>query len=362
MKSFFLTGLLVLVCGVISAQENPKNEELITGQMVGFTQPSDSVFFFGGQLASKYFKGNTLAAEVKEGNYRLRKHFNEPMMYRMVLLSDRNQLIWRAGRYFIDRSTTNIRTDLSNNDQVTINGMVNTEYEHEFIPFIFAKKTGSKYTSDEVEKFEGSKETGFDSLLHTYVQLHPSSYVALWELVNRFMRFGHSITRQEILNLFSKEIKSGYIWNTLNDDFKNILIKEQKVFPSIKVQNTEYTTQSLIIPKAKFTLVDFWFSRCKPCLESYPGLKKIFDKYREKGFNIVSISTDKSSEKALWEKRIKEYGLNWLHYLDENGEESKKLLIRNFPTTILLDSKGRVIKRDFDNLQLEKFLEKQLGK
>lgn len=357
-----LTGLLLSFCSLVLAQEQQENKASVAGKIIGVTLPTDSVFFSGGQIDAKYFTGKVLAAELKEGAYQLTKDFAEPVMYRMVLLSDRNQLIWRAGRYFLDNSTSNIISDLNNNECVTVEGITAREYQKEFIPFIFKNKPDYNCNTREMEKLEESKDLRFDTLLYSYVKTHPSSYVALWQLTNRFTRFGHSMIRELTLNSFSNELKSKQIWATLKDDFKNILIREHQPFPAIKVKNTAYVEQRLTIPKAKFTLIDFWFSRCKPCLEAYPDLKRLFDQYAGKGFNIISISTDKTKDTTNWEKRIKDYELNWVHYLDENGTESNGLLIRNFPTTFLLDSKGRIVKRDLAIQDLEDFLKEQLEK
>jgi thiol-disulfide isomerase/thioredoxin len=48
--------------------------------------------------------------------------------------------------------------------------------------------------------------------------------------------------------------------------------------------------------KGKVVLVDFWATWCMPCLQDIPVLKKLLDKYREQGFEIVGINLDDNAQ------------------------------------------------------------------
>jgi len=54
------------------------------------------------------------------------------------------------------------------------------------------------------------------------------------------------------------------------------------------------------VSKNKITLIDFWASWCAPCLAEVPHLKEAYKGYRSRGFEIVGISLDQSSE--AWKK------------------------------------------------------------
>ncbi|MBE5319990.1 TlpA family protein disulfide reductase [Pedobacter sp. MR2016-19] len=354
-KLFFFTILLLANISVYSQG----NVGYINGEIIDSSVKTDTVIFFGGQISEQYYEMKNIRSEVLFGKYKLKSSFKEPVMFRMVLSSDKNKMIWRAGRYFLDNSTKVIKSDLKNTECVSVDGSTNAEYQKIFIPFIFQKIGTYSCAKRDMEVIEEGKQLQFDSLVYLYVKKYPYSYVALWEVVNRFTRFGHSTLREKTLYSFSDKIKKGGIWHKLRDEFNAIAIKEGVVFPSPMVMDTAYVEKRLSIPIAKLTLVDFWFSRCKPCLEAYVELKKLQDKYRSKGFNIVSISTDKASERGLLQKRIIDYGLDWTHFLDENGTITKKLLIKNFPTTFLLDSDSKVIKRDISIDDLAKLLKEK---
>ena len=146
----------------------------------------------------------------------------------------------------------------------------------------------------------------------------------------------------------------------LSKDFAAIKIKEGEVFPDVALKTTELQPTKLILPKAKFILIDFWFARCRPCLDTIPALKKLYDSYQKKGFEIVSISVDETINVPIWQRRIKEHSLTWMQYLEENNFRVNELGIKSYPTFILLNDKGVVINKDFDLHDLDRYLGKNL--
>src|SRR6476659_1884569 len=48
--------------------------------------------------------------------------------------------------------------------------------------------------------------------------------------------------------------------------------------------------------RGKVVLLDFWATRCPPCVEELPKILAIYNKFHEKGLEIIGISTDESKE------------------------------------------------------------------
>jgi len=101
---------------------------------------------------------------------------------------------------------------------------------------------------------------------------------------------------------------------------------------------------SLADLKGKTVLVEFWASWCGPCRAENPNLVKQYERYKSKGFEILSVSLD--SEKALWVQAIKQDGLNWLHVSDLKGwnnEVGRLYGVRAVPASILVGPDGKII-------------------
>ena len=116
---------------------------------------------------------------------------------------------------------------------------------------------------------------------------------------------------------------------------------------------------STYVENGKYILVDFWASWCKPCIAEIPNLVKIYDKYKNQGFEIVSISVDR--EKNDWIKAMNDNDMPWSHLLDANGTASSIYGINSIPHIMLIDKDGQIIGRELRGKSLENKLEEIFG-
>ncbi len=342
--------------------ESPATAVTISGEITGQTVAEDSLFFVRGAIDKKYYDVPIPPARIMANTFQVKAMVSYPQMWRLLLKSDRGRRIYRRGEYFIDASTSTLTADYLAEECNQVNGATATEYRTTFIPFFYAAGAAHDCHQPGFDELAWDNATRFDSTLYRYVQANPSSYVALWSLIERFSKFGHTQLRERTLVGFSRNVKASKPWQLLHADMRAVLIKQGATFPSFSLQGVAQPEQPLRLPKAQYTLVDFWFSRCRPCIESFPALKKLYAAYQPKGFEIVSIATDQTQYVPLWQKRIKEYGLPWAQYLDENAVVATKSAVSSFPTTFLLDRTGKVLLRDITPEELEKFLAARLGK
>ena len=133
-----------------------------------------------------------------------------------------------------------------------------------------------------------------------------------------------------------------------------------QIFPTMMLLNENKQPQELKPRQEKYTLIDFWFSHCGPCIAQFPELKEVYNTYRDKGFNIIGISVDYENDEIDWRKAIEKHELVWEQLWDKNGKKSGKYYINSYPTNFLLDASGKILQKNIKPDQLKKFLAKEL--
>jgi thiol-disulfide isomerase/thioredoxin len=198
-----------------------------------------------------------------------------------------------------------------------------------------------------------------------YMTAHPFSYVTLNSIIQNIEKNPVADTEKKLNEFksktcFAKNRKIAAAEETLAT-IKSL--QSGKIAPDFTQNDPEGNpvTFSNIYKKYKITMVDFWASWCSPCRHFNPTLVKIYNKFKDKGFGIISVSLDQKKES--WIKGIKDDNLTWHHVSDLgywNNVVAKQYYVRFVPQNIFVDQQGKIIKRQVSEEEIEQLLEEYL--
>ncbi|MEZ4885908.1 MAG: thioredoxin-like domain-containing protein [Chitinophagales bacterium] len=136
-----------------------------------------------------------------------------------------------------------------------------------------------------------------------------------------------------------------------------------EVAPEILLRNRDGAALPLSALQEKYTLVHFWGSWSGPSRQNHEDLKKIYNDFHGKNFEIYSVAFDEKSDK--WKEVIKEDAIgDWkVHVIDPEGTKSdllKMYKVKYLPAMFLVDEEGTVIGENLSYEQLRQVLQQKL--
>jgi thiol-disulfide isomerase/thioredoxin len=311
------------------------------GKIYNFTvEPNSNVSFL------KDF--NTVVARIKKDPIIIEGKIDYPQLMNISYYDPKINGGYLTKPFFIEKGNFIISVNKNKNLDYLLetNSPANLEYQKLRLALESYNKKLKPYVENDAKDIQ-AKHT----FLQKYIKNNPNSFVAFWETVNDFSRFGFNKSYVKNLTLFSKNIKKTYSYI----EFKKILDVENSTnvggnFPDIFFENDEKITK-LDFSKYNLTVIDYWSTTCKPCIEDLPKLVSLYEKYKDKNVNFISISDDIQKEKMdLAERILKKNNVQWKNYFDVKKEFPKKLNASGYPLQILVDSNGKIVERKLGEL------------
>ncbi|KXH83634.1 TlpA family protein disulfide reductase [Chryseobacterium kwangjuense] len=117
---------------------------------------------------------------------------------------------------------------------------------------------------------------------------------------------------------------------------KKVEIKPAKDFSVTDIHGRSYNLKDL---KGKIVVLNFWFTKCKPCLIEIPELNKLVDKYSQKDVVFLGITFDnkKVLQNFLTKKEFK------YHIIPGAKGTISKYQVNSYPTHVIIDKNSNIV-------------------
>ncbi len=195
------------------------------------------------------------------------------------------------------------------------------------------------------------------------VKANPDNFVSILALSNLRGQI-EDVQMDSIVNALSPAVQeSKYIKGVKEALTARINTAEGRMFTDFTVNSVVGMTRSIppqpkyaevkfsdYVGRGKYVLVDFWSPWCGPCKREIPNIKKVYEQYRDKGLEVLSI--------AVWERQpvqitidtAAELGMDWLHINNAGSVPTEIYGIEGIPHLMLIGPDGTILKRGFHGL------------
>ncbi|MEJ5056429.1 TlpA disulfide reductase family protein [Sphingobacterium sp. MYb382] len=356
MKKYLSLGLFMAIVFLSNAQTKQVRVE---GNFPKWTNGDQVVLL---RVVDNALKQDT--TKVVKGKFSFKLELDQPSRLSVYSVAAVSGKIKDNNSFYIDQGTVKLtgKDSLKNavikGSKITVEAQ---ELDKQVAPFqhklVNLRQHAQELLKDESKKAELEQlnvdyKLLIDSLRETkvsFIKTHPQSFLSLITL-NEFL--GGAIDynfAQPLLSGLSADLQKSSLGK---DAQRKITIAKAtnigEVLPDFTSKDTLGSELSLteVVKKGKVTLVDFWASWCVPCRKENPNIVKAYKEFHHKGFNILSVSLDRSA--GAWKQAIVNDEMTWYHVSSLNywDEPVAKLYgITGVPDSFLLDGQGKVIAR-----------------
>ncbi|MFT5777857.1 MAG: peroxiredoxin [Crocinitomicaceae bacterium] len=223
---------------------------------------------------------------------------------------------------------------------------------------------------DEIDRATTAEYNRFKSSMQNFVKTNPNS-AALYPVLNQVDQKNDFASYEAIIGQLYVAFSESPSIQALKKNFDDMKLQQEannplgkgKPAPDFEETKTDGTTMKLSDLRGKVVLLDFWASWCGPCRKENPAVVALYNKYKEEGFTVMSVSLDKA--KPNWLAAIENDGLIWPNHVSDlqqwKSKVGKLYGVAGIPFTVLIDREGNIIKTKLRGPALDQELHRIFG-
>ena len=216
--------------------------------------------------------------------------------------------------------------------------------------------------------FENSLKTKIVEAKDVFVALYFVSFLPMNKYPKENLALIQRLEKEAPKSTYTQDMKNAYA--SIEQQLKMQEMKEKAekatsvgtLATDLEFDSPEGKKIKLSSLRGKIVLLDFWASWCGPCRKENPAVVAAYNKFKDKGFDIYSVSLDQ--DKGRWVNAISQDGLVWSsHVSDLKGWQSAPAAmygVSSIPAQFLLDKEGRIIAKNLRGEELSRKLSELL--
>ena len=335
---------LILLCFTISSY----SQKRFTLELNVANADNKIALLTNGNSRIQFTKTDTL--KIINGRCTFRGEFKDYSFYSLAIDSISNNInfIIDSGKIIVDVDSKNYLFETAKVSQSIQNALKGELDEGIRLNRMLREKNQDSFLMDSIQSrrdFFLSKMNEYDlqlgEYLLTFITKYPDSYSGYNLLRDTYYYTPENkkLARQS-WHLLSKNIKESddgkYLQSIIFPDLTSPVGNKVPIFSLVDINRKSI---NLPIKDSGIYLIDYWASWCGPCIDSFPELKRTYDKYKQKNFSVISISIDTKYD--LWLRANKKYDFKWPSLSNLNGFASPDIRyfgVPAIPFTVLVEN------------------------
>ncbi len=110
--------------------------------------------------------------------------------------------------------------------------------------------------------------------------------------------------------------------------------------PAYRAVSADGDSVSLAALRGKPVLLNVWATWCRPCRDEIPELQRLYERYRDRGLELVGVSVDAAGQDGAVGAFARQYGMTYAVWRDPDEIVSAAFLVIGVPATFLIDRGG----------------------